>query len=322
MPSTVVAPGLDVLAGHFGLSLVDEDGNAVTIDTSEKNEDETTDEKEEETPKGPAPPVGSLCSSVPIYQGEPDENGRMTWSAEEPDNIPEAAENEYTLGHAIVIRNAKSQDSRKKYEIHSIVVQSPHLKKALATIFDGYPGVSCNLTRLIFDAPFQPFVHRWQQFLDYKNQEHEDPAMGEHLQLLHSILSAELDETIKAMEDYIKHGVVTFEHVWTIFVPGSILVAPSHFGMTFAAEFTTGHYTQCPAGEYFSIESRCIDYDGEKGFGWAMRYLRIPKFSGVVDIRSLNILPLSFCANEQSVSQILMRRGEKFEELAGFHYKR
>lgn len=325
MSTSVVAPGwLDALASHFELSLVDKDGKSVPFEDSktEDDADESADDKEEkaDTPKDPPPPVGSLCSSVPIYQGEPDENGRMTWSAEEPDHIPDAAENENTIGHAIVIRNSKSEDSRKKFKMHSIVVQSPHIKKALATVFEGYPGISCDLTRLTFDAPFEPFVHRWQQLLDYMNQEHDDPVMGEHLRLLHSILTAELGETIKALDDYVKHGVVTYEHVWTIFVPGSVMVAPSHFGMPLASEFSYGYYGKDTCGEYYGINSRCIDASGD-GFGWSSQSLKMRKFAGVREIKSLNILPLAFCANEEALTQTLIQRGKKFEQLAGFHYR-
>jgi hypothetical protein len=98
MPAKILAPGLDGLVAHFGLSLVDKDGNAVKTTTPEPKKDDE-----------PKVIAGSLTSSVPIY-GEPDRHGRMTWSAKEPEGVEEAAENEGTLGHAVVIRHVKSQD--------------------------------------------------------------------------------------------------------------------------------------------------------------------------------------------------------------------
>jgi hypothetical protein len=307
MPSNITAPGLDSLVAHFGLSLVDKDGGAVTTTTPESKKDDDT-------------PAGSLCSSVPIYQGEPDSQGRMTWSADKPEDVPEAAENEKTLGHAVVIRNKKSQDSRKQFEIHSIVIQSPHLKKALAEVFDGYPGVSCDLSRLIFRAPFQPFVHRWSRFVEYMGRDHKDQETKDHLKLLQDILTEELSETIKALEDYIKHGVVTFEHVWTLFAPDTILVAPTDFGLTRASVFTAGFYGEDNCGKYFGIHNNYIDVDGER-FGYVRDFIRLAAFDGVRKIHSLKAIPLNFCPDKEEISKALAGRGRKFEELAGFHYK-
>lgn len=59
-----------------------------------------------------------------------------------PDNLDEAAENEITARYAILVRNKKSFDSRKKLEIDSIVVQSPLLKHVLGKVLKDYPGKS------------------------------------------------------------------------------------------------------------------------------------------------------------------------------------
>jgi hypothetical protein len=63
----------------------------------------------------------------------------------------------------VIVRKKKSIDSRKKFEADSLIVQSPWLKKALAGILEGYPGVTCEIKRLIFEAPFAPFVRKGSQ---------------------------------------------------------------------------------------------------------------------------------------------------------------
>lgn len=105
-------------------------------------------------------PEGTLCSTKNLYQGPLDRNKKLTWLDKEPSDVAEAAENEETAQHAFITRLQKAEDSRKKYEIHSIIIQSPYLKSALAEILDDYPDVHCGLTRLEFEAPFRPFVHR------------------------------------------------------------------------------------------------------------------------------------------------------------------
>ncbi len=87
--------------------------------------------------------VGMECGIKHLYQKE-DERGRFTWTDKYPENLDEAAENEITARYAILVRNKKSFDSRKKLEIDSIVVQSPLLKSVLSKVLKDYPGITHN----------------------------------------------------------------------------------------------------------------------------------------------------------------------------------
>src|SRR5689334_1803130 len=99
-------------------------------------------------------PEGTLTSSVSIYAGPKDNEKKITWLDHEPKDVVEAAENEDTAQHAVITRLQKAEDSRRKYELHSIIIQSPYLKAALGEVLKDYPGVCCELKRLVFEAPF------------------------------------------------------------------------------------------------------------------------------------------------------------------------
>lgn len=109
---------------------VPSNGTAVESGTNGK-----ADEVEEVTK------VGMECDLKNLYQKE-DDRGRHTWTDKYPDDLDEAAENEITARFAILVRNKKSFDSRKKLEIDSIVVQSPLLKNVLTKVLKDYPGKS------------------------------------------------------------------------------------------------------------------------------------------------------------------------------------
>jgi hypothetical protein len=83
--------------------------------------------------------VGMECDLKHLYQKE-DDKGRTSWTDVYPEDLDEAAENETTARFAILVRNKKSFDSRKKLEIDSIVVQSPLLKNVLSKVLKDYPG--------------------------------------------------------------------------------------------------------------------------------------------------------------------------------------
>lgn len=177
---------------------------------------DTPDEQEKETTSAP---VGCVSQVKNIYKSSKDKDGVWTWVDKYPEDVAEPAENAVTDTYAVLVRNVKSQDGRKKLEAHSIVVQSPWLQKALGdVVLKDYPGVACELKRLTFEAPFKPFIHRWFELLAYMKRPDLDVTTKEHLVVLHDILQYEIGDSIKAYEDYVLNGVITFEHLWWVFL--------------------------------------------------------------------------------------------------------
>ena len=104
-------------------------------ETADSEAKEDADEEVKEVIK-----VGMECNLKHLYQKE-DDKGRTSWTDKYPEDLEEAAENETTAKFAILVRNRKSfEDSRKKLEIDSIVVQSPLLKIVLSRVLKDYPG--------------------------------------------------------------------------------------------------------------------------------------------------------------------------------------
>jgi hypothetical protein len=281
-----------------------------------------------DAPTGAAPansdnqlaPEGTLCSTKNLYQGPVDNRRKFTWLDKEPQDVADAAENEKTAQHAFITRLQKAEDSRKKYQIHSIIVQSPYLKKALAEILDDYPGIHCGLTRLEFDAPFKPFVHRWPQLLEYKARKDLDAATSEHIELLHDVLRKELGDVIVTLEDYVSHGVVTFDHLWTIYQPGSIIYSNSHRGTHTAYRLRSGQYNSTMQGKCYQLTCEAIEWDGSH-FGRCVENIRVWEFLGTLSILRLKVFPLSIHPQIEEVKKLLINRGKKYEKLAGSHYR-
>jgi len=108
---------------------------AATAETADSEVKDAVDEEVKEAIK-----VGMECDLKHLYQKE-DDKGRTSWTDKYPEDLEEAAENETTAKFAILVRNKKSfEDSRKKLEIDSIVVQSPLLKNVLSKVLKDYPG--------------------------------------------------------------------------------------------------------------------------------------------------------------------------------------
>ncbi|KAF1946648.1 P-loop containing nucleoside triphosphate hydrolase protein [Clathrospora elynae] len=265
-------------------------------------------------------PEGSLVSFKSLYQSPRDSNSKWTWLDKEPQDVADAAENEETAQHALITRLQNANDSRKKYEIHSIIIQSPWLKDALTEILHAYPGVHCGLKRLEFEAPFSPFVHRWQQLLEYRLRKDLNATTAKHIELLYNVLRAELKDVIKTMEDYVDHGIVTFDHIWIIYHPGTIIYSDSHNGSPGAYRLKSGAYIKTQCGKAYQLSVESIDWNGTS-FGHSLEVIQVWEFHGTTTIMGLSAFPLSFHPHQDKVKEILINRGKKFEELAGSHYK-
>lgn len=265
-------------------------------------------------------PEGALPSFKTLYQGPMNNDKKWTWFDKEPQDIAEAAENDETAQYALIRRLQSANDSRKKFQIHSIIIQSPWLKEALAEILVDYPGIHCGLKRLEFEAPFKPFVHRWSQLLQYRAREDLIPTTAEHLELLYKVLSTELEDVIKTLDDYVKHGIVTFQHIWTIYQPGSIIYSDSHNGAYAAYRLSSGAYVETRCGNAYQLSLEVLDYDGT-GFGRRIEELKLWEFLGTTRILGLSAFPLSFHPHREKIEGVLIARGKKFEQLAGCHYR-
>lgn len=175
-------------------------------------------------------PAGSLPSVHAVYE-DPHLHGR--WTTQYPKRLDYPAEDAESAKHALVARYKLSTDPSKSLDLHSIVVQSPLLKHSLARVLDGYPGITTDLERLEFTAPFECFVHRWNQLcLERDSLIRQDPPSGfahvhqqavTHMKLLFSTLENELGAVIREKSDLVAHGVMKFDKLWVLFEPGCLV---------------------------------------------------------------------------------------------------
>ena len=261
---------------------------------------------------------GMITDVKNLYQSKPDNRNKTTWVDKYPDDLEEAAENAESARYALLIRNSKCYDGRKKLEIDSIVVQSPLIKQVLGSVLKDYPGITTTLDRLTFKAPFQPFIHRWKNLLEALESE-QDSETKSHLGLLHRILEAELRDDLKARDDFILNGVITYSTIWMIFEPGTTVFTVKD-GHNCAARFNNGYFQQTQCGNRYVLSCQVVDWDGEN-FGFGNAQFKVFEFEGTTKITKLSAYPLEYHPNLVNVKEGLIQRGKGFKELSGYHYK-
>ncbi|PYI04036.1 P-loop containing nucleoside triphosphate hydrolase protein [Aspergillus sclerotiicarbonarius CBS 121057] len=241
---------------------------------------------------------------------------RSAWNESIPDqpatNIGAIS---YAQEFALIVRR-EPHPITHQVALHSITIQSPLIKQALELIFKGFEGLNTQLKDLTFKAPFHPFYYRWHRI--EKLYLEQDPEVKDHFDLLYPILWDEITPHIDAMRDLTKNKVMSFDHLWTIFVPG-MEIYTQFDGQPRLLELTDSRYGANMGGEFFTLECRYIDCNGA-GFGYVSTSLDIDKFDGVKRIVDLVAFPGHFHPDAENLVNRLQFRGEKFEQLNGFHH--
>lgn len=236
----------------------------------------------------------------------------INWVEEPQDDLVSAIEEKAeSKRHALLIRMKKSHDQeRKSLVLDSIVVQSPRLKDLLSYVFEDYEDITTSLHRLVFKSPFKPFFHEWAR-LEQAVRQQDELISKEHARLLKRILKAELKDTLALSRDYARNGVISFEHLWTIFKSG-IDVYSSDEGHDSIYRLVNASYDL--KGRFFRLEVREIDFYGSQ-FGYQSSFLAICRFEGTKAVQSLDVFPAELHPSSHELHAALSKRGEMFREL-------
>lgn len=272
---------------------------------------------------------GMAVGCKELYSGKEDRKGRFTWQTEIPKNLGKPAEDAESEKWAIIVRRTRVyNDPKKVLSLHSIVVQSPLIRQILEKVLDGYPGVTAALKRLEFSGRFEPLVHRWPRLREAiahlnKRRDEGDTSVGElieHAELLGDLLAEEFSEIMEAMGDMQENGVVTFQHMWTIFQPSDLVFTRTDGQDRVLRLLNSAYGIDRDQQPVFWLTCIYVDFDGQR-FGTQKLNLKIPSFEGTKSVNSLPAFPLSFHDQHEQLQAKLTERGAKVEALAGSHFR-
>ncbi|CAG7951491.1 unnamed protein product [Penicillium nalgiovense] len=262
-------------------------------------------------------PAGTLCDFRTLYQTNPDGYGMNSWTKEVPVDLPDTVEDAESAQYALLVRKKKCYDGRRSLSIHSIVVQGERLKEFLKKALADYPGITTTLKRLVVTSPFRPFVHRWEAITKFRDEE-QDPTTKAHVDMFYRIMDEELRDVIDRKNDLVAKGVITHNLAWTILEPQGVLLSSSH-GALRAYSFAQASSENEPSEtDYFAVKH--VDFDGTK-FGYISTVTTIPSFPGTIPITSLSFYPLRYHPEKDTVQELLISRGKKWEAYKGYHFK-
>ena len=260
-------------------------------------------------------PTGMKLSLKELYR----EDGRSGWEDWSPDDIDiDPEETSEAKQCALIVRRQKRVGQKSSLAIHSITIQSPLIRKVLDTVFDQYKGVTTKLKDLTFNAPFHEFFYRWNRFQQQILRE-KDHTTLEHIKLLQSVISSEMEPHLEKRQELLDNGLVTFDYLWALFEPDVVIYTQSD-GQDRLYRLVNSEYHRSGSCSFFFLTCRYVDCDGD-GFGLVTTSLTLGDFNGIKPISELSIMPIHLHSHSSEIREKLQRRGKCFVQLNGFHYK-
>ncbi|THH06995.1 hypothetical protein EW146_g9450 [Bondarzewia mesenterica] len=248
-----------------------------------------------------------------------------------PSSKEELEEGRYSgyAEYALILRRkvVPSRNSDIPTYVTKLIVWSEHLRKAIRDVLKGVRKVSWNAVPLKVFNPqlLLAFLPHFKNYLaDASSKESPDDDVVTHVSFLIDFLETEYSTTVKKIHDLVSHGEITFDLLWAIFPPLSIV------------------FTSCPVtsepravrlqdirlrmnmdcSRYWTLRCEYVDATEESAsqFGLASITLTIPEFDGVAKIVELSSFPFYLHPNVDNIRMKIVERGRKWVSFNGVHH--
>ena len=246
---------------------------------------------------------------------------------------------EYPILLRKILHKSRSFSGEISYTSGEIEIFDPGLLELLRDLLRHYPYHFFLGDTVPIPSPYEPFILNWDILLEESRKEtgcEKQRQIRLNLQeLLETILKGsgdeKLDSYMQARSSLRKERSITFEALWTIFPPGTIV-----YGRAFLKEHQIflvednfeswpDDYEPMPDDDRRSLrrsssnrlkwDLKCWIYDftGER-FERRNVTLTFEEFEGAKPIASLPFHPLEENENRDNIEQTLLKRGELFRK--------
>ncbi|KAI0649706.1 hypothetical protein C8Q79DRAFT_342421 [Trametes meyenii] len=233
-----------------------------------------------------------------------------------------------------------------------IVVHDPYLLRACRDVIQDIPGLMWQQSPQEVDLyvllAFLPQLEQYRDDLFTKLQDNADNKSAyKAVSTLTNYLRKEHGATLAMVADLTARGEITFDTLFAIFVPRTVVLASCDLsGEQRAFQVRSSTQICTSAVDVYDIVCDSTDIvedlihcgccsvspgatststpnssrQGARAYGRVQHRFLIPHFRGAVRIDSLNVYPLKYHPDAQRVRESLVARGEKWLELQGIHH--
>ncbi|KAF3015628.1 hypothetical protein E8E14_011058 [Neopestalotiopsis sp. 37M] len=211
-----------------------------------------------------------------------------------------------------------------------LTITNPHLGTLLQSVIKSYTLHPLRQGMLNVISPFCALVHNWDALEAETSKEgstEEDQTARSDLHLLLLQLREwsgddSLDSYMKMRSDLVSADSITFEALWTIFPPGTLVYSKKFLGQDqlFVVMESQPKSTKLPNDAYDRTETPpwkmiCLTYDWNgKRFDRYLMTFTIHHFDETKPIAALPVYPWKYVPNKKEMKEKLLTRGNKFRK--------
>lgn len=236
--------------------------------------------------------------------------------------------------------------------IYKIIIKSGYILKACKDVIQSWPGISWNSDPLevrryfrIFESGFT-IITFWNQlspeifitfhphFIEYaetlkaqKKNRPEDIHIINSVNLLTSTIESNYPVTLATINRLISHCEITFDLIYAILIPRSIMVAHCAItGLPRLFELTSWQRVCVSGTPMYQLSLESVDLVDRVAtrsvvVGRIQTTVCLRPVCGTVKIDSLDAYPIKFHPDEKGLCETIMKRGKKWVSLIGVHHK-
>ena len=203
-------------------------------------------------------------------------------------------------------------------------IHSHHILNALREIVSHYPGWNLYPANGIMEIsdPFEPLVHHIDALNDYKSNqpEHHNLEMitttNDHIDTLLGLLDGLMDDEVKLERDRHRRipAVCTYENVWMLFPPGSLVWIKQPNEDPKAAIVSSSKRGA-------RLTSWGIKFGSDMHLRVNQAFYEMERFEGEKEVSQLDICPKKWSTITPETVERQMRRGKMYAELFRACYK-
>ncbi|KAI2466558.1 P-loop containing nucleoside triphosphate hydrolase protein [Annulohypoxylon bovei var. microspora] len=211
-------------------------------------------------------------------------------------------------------------------ETTRLYVNAQPLRQLLRDVIGDYPDDPIDADDVRIESPYHPLFHyRAQIEAQGRARFRGDEESAAQLRLLHNWIRTHFEADIAAHERCVGDlRAISYEHLWTLFPPGAIIhakVLNQHRAFrVHSCWYEDGESGGVGRAQVLNIWADFVDFDGEK-LGTRKAELFIAKYAGTRQLREMATMPLHLLEDGDEVREALVRRGRKFEEFVGQHFR-
>lgn len=204
------------------------------------------------------------------------------------------------------------------WKTDSIAINSAIIRAALVDVFSDYPTVDAHAVGLTFDAPFIPFVHRWEQLKGIRDDTN-DEKVREHLSSLLTALGPDTEDAFLRLKNIQDTGYVRFDDLTLAFVCGETILHCDD-GVLSAGILRDVDIKECMGTRICSFAAEVVDWNG-KEFGLKTETWSLQTYSGSQQLVALDVHPLRIREDRETIESFLVDRGRSLEQFQGQHFR-